>query len=147
MENIYTLSSINDTSKLAQDLAKKVLNNEIPKLILLQGNLGSGKTTFSQYFAKVIGIRNNLTSPTFVIMKSYDIPNYDFKLNHLDLYRLEKEWELEELEILSQIQTSNDIFLIEWADKFPNIFINNKKIILHFELQSENTRIITLELK
>ncbi len=147
MKDIYILESLDDTSNLANKLAKKILSNSLPKLILLQGNLGSGKTTFSQYFAKSLGVKNNLTSPTFVIMKSYDIPNYDFKLHHLDLYRLEKEWELEELEILSQIQTSNDIFLIEWADKFPTIFINNKKIILHFELQSENTRIITLELK
>ena len=147
MKDIYILESLADTSNLANKLAKKILSNSLPKLILLQGNLGSGKTTFSQYFAKSLGVKNNLTSPTFVIIKSYDIPNYDFKLHHLDLYRLEKEWELEELEILSQIQTSNDIFLIEWADKFPTIFINNKKIILHFELQSENTRIITLELK
>jgi len=147
MKDIYILESLDDTSNLANKLAKKILSNSLPKIILIQGNLGSGKTTFSQYFAKSLGVKNNLTSPTFVIMKSYDIPNYDFKLHHLDLYRLEKEWELEELEILSQIQTSNDIFLIEWADKFPTIFINNKKIILHFELQSENTRIITLELK
>lgn len=146
MNNIYTLNSLEETQNLAQNLAKQILAKELPRIILLQGNLGSGKTTFSQYFAKSLGIKNNLTSPTFVIMKSYDIPNYDFKLHHLDLYRLEKEWELEELEILSQIQTSNDVFLIEWADKFPNIFINTNNLILNFENQSEEERKVTLKI-
>ena len=51
MKDIYILESLDDTSNLANKLAKKILSNSLPKLILLQGNLGSGKTTFSQYFA------------------------------------------------------------------------------------------------
>jgi len=146
MNNIYNLNSLEDTQDLAQNLAKKILTEELPRIVLLQGNLGSGKTTFSKYFAQALKVQNTLTSPTFVIMKSYDIPNYDFKLHHLDLYRLEKEWELEELEIISQTQNSNDIFLIEWADKFPNIFANTDNLILNFEHIGDNSRKVTLNL-
>jgi tRNA threonylcarbamoyladenosine biosynthesis protein TsaE len=110
-------------------------------VIALEGDLGSGKTAFAQAFGKVLGVEENMPSPTFVIMKSYDIdPStssgqawHGFKkLIHIDAYRLEKEDELLHLGWDELAKDSENIILIEWPERVPNLIPKNSKRI-HFK--------------
>lgn len=83
METKIYIKSLTDTDRLAKIISKELF----PGFILgLTGDLGSGKTTFTKYLAKHMGIKDNLNSPTFTILKVY---NNDLDLYHMDVYRLE----------------------------------------------------------
>lgn len=100
-------------------------------VIALQGDLGSGKTYFAQNFGKVLGVEENMPSPTFVIMKSYDVNWGGFKkLIHIDAYRLEKEEELLHLGWEKIIDDPENIVLIEWPERVPNLIPKDAKRIL-----------------
>ncbi len=99
-------------------LAKKLAENLPARIFLLEGELGSGKTTFVQGFAQGLGVKGKITSPTFVLIRQYRIPNNFFVLYHIDLYRIEKLKELGLKEILSN---KKNIILIEWAEKLKKL--------------------------
>jgi tRNA threonylcarbamoyladenosine biosynthesis protein TsaE len=91
-------------------------------VIALQGELGAGKTHFVQNFGKVVGVKDNITSPTFVIMNIYPIDWKGFKkLIHIDAYRLEKEEELTNLGWQELIEDPENIIFIEWPENVPNL--------------------------
>ena len=131
-------------------------------VVALNGHLGSGKTTFVQAVARALGVNNIVTSPTFVIMKKYDL-NDDFdadKVNesavkkvvrtykhliHIDAYRLEDGADLEALEFKNIIADPSNLVLIEWADNVKGgLPADIKKI--DFEYVSENERKISFAL-
>ncbi len=93
------------------------------EIILLNGELGAGKTTFVQGLAKGLGIDASITSPTFILMRTYTIPKYMDKvathLYHVDLYRLEDnvDEEIENLGVFDLWSKGNSIFVVEWANK------------------------------
>lgn len=109
-------------------------------VIGLYGDLGAGKTTFSQAFAKEIGVTETVTSPTFVIEKSYALsvvkdaaPTLFNKLVHIDAYRLNSSHELEVLgwkELLSEPKT---LILIEWPERVADIMPPHIKLELSME--------------
>ena len=102
-------------------------------VIALQGELGSGKTTFAQAFGKIFGVKENMPSPTFVIMKFYDIDFKGFKkLIHIDAYRIEKEEELLRLGWERILMDPENIILIEWPENVPNLIPESAKKI-HFK--------------
>jgi tRNA threonylcarbamoyladenosine biosynthesis protein TsaE len=110
-----------DTEKIAKDFLKICLNSKSknPCVVCLHGDLGAGKTTFSQFLAKELGVKRKVNSPTFVIMKRYEIKNKNsgFKnLYHLDAYRLKKEKELEVLGWKEIISNPDNLVLIEWPE-------------------------------
>ncbi len=86
-------------------------------VICLYGDLGAGKTLFVQNLAKGLGIDEDVTSPTFNIMNVYEgrLPLY-----HFDLYRLEQEYELEDIGFYDYVDDPDGIVVIEWADKFAD---------------------------
>lgn len=100
-------------------------------VIALQGDLGSGKTHFAQNFGKVLGVEENMPSPTFVIMKNYNINSWGFKkLIHIDAYRLEKEEELINLGWNEMVKDPENIILIEWPERVPNLIPKDAKRIV-----------------
>lgn len=101
------LCGLADTKKLAKKLAKKARAGDI---ILLHGDLGAGKTTFTKYFVDALKIKIDVVSPTFTIVNDYG------KVKHLDLYRIEDKRELDNIGI-EEILYSNNICLIEWPEK------------------------------
>jgi tRNA threonylcarbamoyladenosine biosynthesis protein TsaE len=120
--------SIKQTYNIAQELAKKILKKNFGSkkavVIGLSGDLGSGKTTFVQGFAKSLGIKEKIVSPTFVIMRKSEITNLKkFKnLYHLDAYRIDTPKEIIDLGWKDIINEPKNIILAEWAEKIKTIF-------------------------
>jgi tRNA threonylcarbamoyladenosine biosynthesis protein TsaE len=136
--------SVEETGKIAQKLAKTTkTKTDQATIITLSGDLGSGKTTFAKVFAENFGIHErDVVSPTFVIMKSYDLDKKKFnfkKFVHIDAYRLEKAEEIEKLGWKNLIDDPKNLILIEWPENIVEAVPKNAKEI-SFKFIDENTR-------
>ncbi len=110
----------------------------------LYGDLGSGKTTFTQYLAKEFGVEDTVTSPTFVIEKIYELTGQKFThLIHIDAYRLEKSEELTNLGWQSLISDQHNLILIEWPERVEDIMPKHIKINLK-PLEDQSSREIEI---
>ncbi len=114
-----------ETKKIAALLAeeiKKTRNRTTALVVGLEGNLGAGKTTFIQGFARALGIGRRLLSPTFLIIRSYKLKTTNYKLLfHVDCYRLKKPKELAVLGLGEILADPKNIAVIEWADKIKRV--------------------------
>lgn len=99
------------TQEFASNLSQIIRPGTV---VLLDGPLGSGKTTFTQGFGKALGIKRAIKSPTYTIVKEYAIPNKTSKLVHMDAYRLE-DGGVDSID-LDYYLTEDSIILIEWSD-------------------------------
>lgn len=132
---------------LAGEITKKPLKTKGAIIIGLEGELGSGKTRFVQGFAKGLGVRGRLTSPTFVILRRYAISNKQYaNLYHIDCYRLNKPKELLDLDFKEIIGNPQNIVLIEWAEKVKSILLRST-IWIKFEIISNRERKILINSK
>jgi tRNA threonylcarbamoyladenosine biosynthesis protein TsaE len=115
-------------------------------ILALSGDLGSGKTTFTQGFAKALGVKGRIVSPTFLIMRKYQITNKKTFKNfyHADLYRIEKLNELTALGFKEILNDPENIVLIEWAEKAKRI-IPQSAIWVYFDHKEENKRNIRVK--
>jgi tRNA threonylcarbamoyladenosine biosynthesis protein TsaE len=140
MGKIYISESAKQTQKIGENLAKEWSKKSGESIVLgLEGDLGGGKTTFLQGFARGLGIQEKILSPTFVIMRRFKIKNAGFKnFYHLDCYRLGSARDLSVLEFKKIIKGPGNIIAVEWADiikkSLPQktvwvkfIFVNDKK--------------------
>jgi tRNA threonylcarbamoyladenosine biosynthesis protein TsaE len=105
--------------KLAQELAQTVRGGEVFALV---GELGSGKTTFAKHLGKALGVKQTVTSPTFIIMQEYATPRkakdgQPLFFYHLDLYRAHSAKDVASLGLEQIWSQPNTITVIEWADK------------------------------
>lgn len=82
-------------------------------LFVLEGPLGAGKTTFTQGFARALEVRGNIASPTFVISRVHRGLNGSPDLVHVDAYRLDQDWDIEDLDLDSDLEHS--VMLVEWG--------------------------------
>jgi tRNA threonylcarbamoyladenosine biosynthesis protein TsaE len=127
--------------------------NENAVVISLVGDLGAGKTTFTKYFAEILGVpKDQIISPTFIIQKRFELGELsksfengrDFKnLYHLDVYRTDSSKEISSLGWQELISNSKNIVLVEWADKIAEI-LPSDTIRLQFKFVDENTREIEI---
>jgi tRNA threonylcarbamoyladenosine biosynthesis protein TsaE len=155
-----TTNSVSQTKKLGENLAKKILRQKPEKTAVvlgLEGELGAGKTTFLQGFAKGLGIRGKILSPTFVIVKKFQIPNYKLQINpklkiqnpkflyfyHIDCYRLHRPKEVLDLGFKEIIKNPENITAIEWSEKISKI-LPRKIISIQFDHDAENQRTLTI---
>tara|TARA_Y100000310_G_scaffold340409_1_gene436103 strand:+ start:5801 stop:6244 length:444 start_codon:yes stop_codon:yes gene_type:complete len=127
MEKSIQSNSTNETQRIAKELAAAVL--ESPQrtgafVLALQGELGSGKTTFAQGFAKGFGIKDKILSPTFLIVKKYEIRNTRY-FYHIDCYRLKAPKELLQLDWKEIVADPKNIVLVEWADRVRRVVPND----------------------
>ena len=106
------------TKKLAAQLASALgkEQKDHARVLALTGDLGAGKTTFVQGFARALGVKEPVLSPTFVIQKSFKLPRGGV-LYHIDCYRLKDAGELRELGWQDIVSDSKNIVLVEWADR------------------------------
>lgn len=140
-------SSELETGRAARDLAQTIRihpsKNHAP-VIALEGELGAGKTTFVQAFAKALGVKETLTSPTFVLLKRYTLHDSRYmSIIHIDAYRLKDHTELEKLGIRDLIADPRNIILIEWADRVKEI-LPHDHITVHIDHIDEHTRKIAI---
>jgi tRNA threonylcarbamoyladenosine biosynthesis protein TsaE len=128
-----------ETEKLAQHLASKIRPGTV---VALYGDLGSGKTTFTRFFAKALGSDSRVQSPTFVIARKYQVHNNANGIeivNHLDLYRLKTSSELQELDIQHFLNAPNAITVIEWPELAQNI-LPQEALTIKFERTDDGDR-------
>lgn len=115
----YTANNQKETEKIAADLAASLSGGE---LIALSGNLGAGKTVFVRALAKALKVKEKITSPTFVLMKVYDIKHKNAnKFVHVDCYRLRGQDDLYDIGLGDYLNYDNIIVAVEWADKIVNL--------------------------
>lgn len=114
----FKTNSADETIELGRRLAAEF---QPPKLVLLRGDLGAGKTTMVKGIAEAFeaASQNDVTSPTFTLIHEYRGP--DVSVYHIDLYRIETQRELETLGLDELIADERNVVLIEWGEKFPNL--------------------------
>ena len=134
MEVIFSLQEINEA---ALKVVEQLGNN---KVIALHGEMGAGKTTFTNSFCKALGVIDVVSSPTFSIINVYET-KYDKTIYHLDLYRLKNEEEAINAGVEDCLYSGN-ICLVEWPDKLPTIF-PEETLHINFELIDDTKRRIT----
>ena len=133
MEFVYTYNTIHNFAKKITPLLKY-------KLVFLEGELGSGKTTLIKQFCKELGFKNQVTSPTFPLLNIYK--NNEKNIYHADLYRLKNIDEINELGFY-EVMESNNWFFVEWPEllysviDFPYTKIKIKNV-------DDISRIVTL---
>jgi tRNA threonylcarbamoyladenosine biosynthesis protein TsaE len=148
MKSEYLTTGPTQTKKLGEALAKEILKEKNRKkavVLGLVGDLGGGKTTFLQGFAKGLKIKERVLSPTFVIMKRFEIKGKkQFKsFYHIDCYRLEKDRDLLELGFKEMVSDSKNIIAAEWADKTKKL-LPKDSILIDFEFIDDKTRRIKI---
>ena len=132
---------------LARELTASGIAVKGALVLALEGDLGGGKTTFAQGFAKGLGIREKILSPTFVIMRIFNMRKSDFrKFVHIDAYRLKSVKELQTLGWKGILQERQAIVLVEWADRVRRA-LPEEYIRIQFEFVDEKTRNITISVK
>lgn len=147
----FITNSFQETQKVGEDFAKEILTSGLKNsavVLALQGDLGAGKTTFLQGFAKGLGIKEKILSPTFILMKKFKIVqrltlHYFKNFYHIDCYRLENKEDLEMLGIKEIISDPKNIVAIEWPEKIKDLLSKNT-IEIKFNHLEENKRELTI---
>lgn len=130
-------SSEHETRDLGEALAPLAADGDV---VILTGDLGAGKTRFTQGFARGLHVTENVTSPTFTLVRTYD---GRLKLNHADLYRMEGSDEVADL-VLGELADPAGVSLIEWGDAALAI-LGHDVLDVRIELgPGEDDRIITV---
>jgi tRNA threonylcarbamoyladenosine biosynthesis protein TsaE len=137
----FLVQNKKQTENLAKMLAKEILkykNNKKQALVFgFVGNLGAGKTTFIQSFAKGLGVKGRLTSPTFVLMKKYG------NLYHLDCYRIKSHKDIMALDFQEVVSNFKNVILIEWAEKIKKI-LPKDTVWIKFKILNKDKRKIEI---
>lgn len=115
-------------------------------IVIMEGNLGFGKTTFVRILSRLMESEDIVSSPSFTLINEYDIILNDEEsiLRHVDLYRLEKEEELDDIGFKDKIR-ENGITMIEWGNKFKDYF-EAPYYLFEIEMYEENNRLYRISL-
>ena len=148
MEKIFHTKNLKETQNLSKkviEIAKKQSSKNAAVLGLL-GDLGGGKTSFTQGLAKNLGIKKDILSPTFILMQSYGIKKSSLpwkNFYHLDAYRVKSSKEILKLGFEEIIKNNQNIVVVEWADIIKDIMPKNT-LWIEFQWPDENERKIIL---
>ncbi len=119
----YLVKTEEETLRLAAEYAQKLTGGEV---VLLNGNLGAGKSVFVRGVARALGVRNRITSPTFVLLKVYPIKNKKIKkLIHVDAYRVSPE-DLLAVGLSEYLNNPDTVVMIEWGEKLTKVLKKQK---------------------
>jgi len=156
MKKQYLTVSPSQTKKLGETLAREILKTKpkkIAQILGLEGDLGGGKTTFLQGFARGLGIKQKILSPTFIIMRKIEVKPLPCggltsatsikTFYHIDCYRIKKPKEILDLGFKEVVSNPQNIVVVEWADKIKKILPENS-LILKFKFVNKNSRKIWL---
>ena len=137
IEMEYKITSYNesDTAYLAENIESEKFPNMV---ICLNGDLGSGKTVFVKAFARALGIKEDITSPTFNIIKEYN--DAEMPLYHMDVYRIE---DINEDIGIEDYFDKSGVTIIEWADMIKDK-LPDERLDIKIKIIDENTRVLVL---
>ena len=136
MDYKYTSRNEEDTLELAQNIESEKFPNMV---ICLEGELGSGKTVFVKGFAQAMEIEENVTSPTFNLVKEY--LNGELPLYHMDVYRLEGTTDTVGLD---EYFNKGGVTIVEWSDLISDC-LPEERLVIKFKVIDENTRVLVFE--
>ena len=132
----YTSKSEEDTMEVAENIESEKWAGMV---ICLNGELGSGKTVFVKGFARALGIKDTITSPTFNLIKEYK--DGEMPLYHMDVYRLEKD---DEEFGLNDYLNLEGVIIIEWPEMIENQ-LPDERLDVHIKVLDETTRVLVFE--
>lgn len=131
----YKITTNNEEATI--EIAQNIESEKFPNMVIcLIGDLGSGKTVFTKGFAMALGIEENITSPTFNIIKEYT--SGESNLYHMDLYRLEGD--VRNLGI-EEYYEKDGVIIIEWADMIEE-YLPDERLEIYFKVVDEDTRVL-----
>ncbi len=136
MDYKYTSRNESDTLEIAQNMESEKFPNMV---ICLIGELGSGKTVFVKGFAQALGITENITSPTFNLVKEY--LHGEMPLYHMDVYRLEGSLDNVGFD---DYFNKNGVSIVEWSDLISDI-LPEERLEIEFKVVNENTRLLVFK--
>jgi tRNA threonylcarbamoyladenosine biosynthesis protein TsaE len=131
----FSLTEINEA-------AAQVLAQNPKKVILFNGEMGAGKTTFIKTFSKLLGVNDTMSSPTFSLVNEYQ-NTQNQKVFHFDVYRIKSEDEALDMGIEEYLYSGNWCF-IEWSEKIPNL-IPNEHSLITIKMLANGNRLLTFE--
>lgn len=143
MEKIFTITKPEAFATVVSYILDTYADDSL--LITLSGDLGAGKTTFTQVLAKELGVVEAVTSPTFTIMKQYPLQYARFdKLVHIDAYRFEDESEARPLRLAEIIAEPRTVTCLEWPEQIPTL-IPTTAVKVMITINEHEERIVQVE--
>ena len=140
----FLTHSTQETQSVAKEFATSLSGGDV---VCLHGDLGGGKTTFTQGVLEAFGAEKPFVSPTFLIMKTYELthsPQHTIQtIHHIDAYRIESH-DMQELGWEEMIQDKKSLLIIEWPEKISDLIPTNA-IHIHFSWKSEGDREISID--
>ena len=137
MERVIVTSSPEETERVGLELASEL---QAGAVVALVGELGSGKTTLVKGIARGLFVREAVTSPSFLLARTYQ---GKLPLHHLDAYRLNSASELDEVGLRELLPPEEGITVVEWADKIAEL-IPSGSLWVHLEHLGPNRRTLTI---
>jgi len=137
--------SAEETQKLGTEFGRLFLKKRVSertRITCLWGALGSGKTTYTQGVAKGLGITTRLLSPTYIIVRRYDVPKTSFMFFHIDLYRMENHEDIKSLGFLEICNNPNALVFVEWPERLGS-FLPSKRVDVRFRVSLNGDHHIT----
>jgi len=139
----HMIHNMDEMRGFANDFLDGIKSTIGAQIVALYGDLGAGKTAFVKELAKELGVEKHITSPTFVILKKYNIQYSTFdKLVHIDAYRLGSGEDLKTLNWDELVKDSQNLIIVEWPEQVEDI-LPDDMIKIRFEYVDEETRKIT----
>lgn len=144
MAHTWTIENEAELLPVAETVLSSFQKHDRACVLALKGDLGAGKTAFTKVLAKKLGIQEHITSPTFVIMKSYPVTGHPFitTLTHIDAYRIEDEVELKVLGFEELLRDPHRLMCIEWPELVLGLIPEGTQT-LSIILGDDKKRIIT----
>ncbi len=135
------LNNLEDTKNLAIKLADVF---QVGDVVCLEGTIGAGKTTFTSFLLKELGVKEDITSPTFAIVVPYEAKKC--KVFHSDVYRIDDEEELYNIGFEDYFR-DDSLILVEWADTIIDYLseLSDKLIRVNFEVLSPTKRLVSID--
>jgi len=145
MKHVFKKKELEEISKRVLSEVLKKKNKSGASILALSGQLGAGKTTITQAISKLLGIKEKIVSPTFVIMKIYEINKKSVhyrsfkKLIHIDAYRLENEDDLKKIGWEDISRDKENLIIIEWPERVKGL-LNRKSFWVELGHVDDETR-------
>lgn len=137
--------NLEETKDLAEKFIKSLQIGDRAVVVALTGDLGSGKTTFSQFIGRALGVEEHIQSPTFLIERIYELKDKPWKhFVHIDAYRLDSSQELITLGWEKLLENKENLILIEWPERVSDIIPEYAYHIV-FRHVTEDTREIEVQ--